>query len=57
MDAMSHFTTGMAVLGGVVVLGVRYVLNQIPDLSNKAVKAIRSLRRVREEWRKGRDGR
>lgn len=56
METMSHFTTGMAVLGG-VVLGVRYALNQIPDLSNKAVRAIRSLRRVREEWRKGRNGR
>jgi hypothetical protein len=54
MEAVGHVTTGMAVLGG-VLFGLRYVLNQIPDLSTRAVRAIRALRRVRDAWREDRD--
>jgi hypothetical protein len=49
METVGWATAAVAVLGGcVLVLG--YVLDQVPTLVDKAVRAIAALRRLRDEW-------
>ncbi|MFJ2414386.1 hypothetical protein [Streptomyces brevispora] len=50
METVGWATASVAVLGGcVLVLG--YVLDQVPLLAEKAVRAITAVRRLRDEWR------
>ncbi|MER6024351.1 MULTISPECIES: hypothetical protein [Streptomyces] len=50
METVGWATASVAVLGGcVLVLG--YVLDQVPSLAEKAVRAITAVRRLRDEWR------
>lgn len=51
METVGWATASVAGLSGcVLVLG--YVLDQIPDLSDKAVRALAAWRRLRDEWRR-----
>lgn len=51
METVGWATASVAGLGGcVLVLG--YVLDQVPALADKAVRAIAAARRLRDEWRR-----
>ncbi|WP_165484734.1 hypothetical protein [Streptomyces kasugaensis] len=51
METVGWATAVVATLGGCfLILG--YVLDQIPALSDKAVRAIAAVRRLRDEWQK-----
>lgn len=50
METVGGATTFVAALGGcVLVLG--YALDQVPTLTDKAVKALEAARRLRRTWR------
>ncbi|WP_186768050.1 hypothetical protein [Streptomyces qinzhouensis] len=51
METVGWATAVVAALGACfLILG--YVLDQIPALSDKAVRAIVAVRRLRDEWQK-----
>ncbi|MET7616976.1 hypothetical protein [Streptomyces sp. NPDC005408] len=50
METFGWASAAVAGLGGcVLVLG--YVLDQVPAVAEKAVRAIAAVRRLRDEWR------
>jgi hypothetical protein len=50
LETVIWATAAVAALGGcVLVLG--YVLDQVPALAEKAVRAVAAVRRLRDEWR------
>ncbi|MFJ8334591.1 hypothetical protein [Streptomyces sp. NPDC094437] len=56
MESVGWAAEAVAGLGGcALVLG--YVLDLVPALSDKAVRAIDAWRRLRDEWRRLRDER
>ncbi|MEU5330903.1 MULTISPECIES: hypothetical protein [Streptomyces] len=51
MESVGWATAVVAVLGGCVLV-VGYALDQIPELADKAVRALAAVRRLRDEWQR-----
>ncbi|GAA2976283.1 hypothetical protein JCM13580A_29780 [Streptomyces drozdowiczii] len=49
METVGWATAVVATLGGCVLV-VSYLLDQVPALADKAVRALTAVRRLRDEW-------